>query len=355
MLGAPKRRNKMIEKELSSIAWDVPESTYRADPALSYSTIAKYEREGFNNLHKLFEHISTPSLLLGSIVDTLSTGSQDEFNERFYVTDIPSIGEKEAQIADLLFSRYGCSQSSFTELPFQDILDTANEVAFQKNWRDDTRVKVLRERCTVYYNVKTFAEGKTIVSLDTFYKAQAMVRALKESTATHGYFADNDPMSPVRRYYQLKFKANIKGVDYRCMADLIIVDYEDKKIIPIDLKTSSHKEWDFQDSFCQWSYMVQARLYWLVIKANLMNDPYFKDFELEDYRFIVVNKDSLKPLVWQFPLTRASGDLMDDKGNIYRDPLTIGAELRSYLDNKPPVPKGIDLDGVNIITCLHKC
>lgn len=135
---------------------------------------------------------------------------------------------------------------------------------------------------------------------------------------------------------------------------LIIVDYEKKHIYPVDLKTSSHKEWDFQESFCQWDYMIQARLYWLIIKANLDNDPYFKDFRLGDYRFIVVNKDSLRPLVWRFPLTNVAGDLTDDKGNVYRDPLTIGAELRSYLDNKPPVPVGIDENGVNIITCLHE-
>lgn len=343
-----------IEKELPSISWQVTEPEYRAAPALSYSTLARFEREGFNNLDKLFEHISTPSLTLGSMVDTLITGSQDEFNELFYVVDMPSIGEKEAQIADRLFSQYGSQYPSFPDLSSDSILEAANAVTFQKNWRDETRIKVLKERCTLYYSVKSNAGNRTVVGLDTYYKVMSMVKALKESVATHGYFADNDPMSPVRRYYQLKFKANLKGVDYRIMADELLVDYEDKKIIPVDLKTSSHKEWDFQDSFCQWCYMIQARLYWLVIKANLMNDPYFKDFELEDYRFIVVNKDSLKPLVWQFPLTKTAGTLVDSNGKEYRDPLEIGAELRSYLDNRPPVPKGIDMEGVNTITCLHK-
>lgn len=343
-----------IKKELPSISWQVPESVYRADPALSYSTLSKYEREGFNNLDKLFEHISTPSLTMGSMVDTLITGSEDEFNNLFYIADIPSIGDKEKQIADELFTEYKTIYQSFPEIPDMAVLNKANEVAFQKNWRDETRVKVLKERCAIYYALKANAEGKTIVDLNTFYKVQAMVKALKESPSTHGYFADNDEMSPVRRYYQLKFKATIKDVDYRCMADCLICLYDEKKIIPIDLKTSGHTEWDFQDSFCKWNYMIQARLYWLIIKTNLMNDDYFKDFELENYRFIVVNKDSLKPLIWEFPLTKTAGNLVDDKGNVYRDPLEIGAELRSYLDNKPPVPKGIDIDGVNEITCLHK-
>lgn len=343
-----------IQKELKDISWQVPESTYRADPALSYSTLAKYEREGFNNLDKLFEHITTPSLIQGSMVDVLITGSQEEFDKEFYVADIPSIGDKELQVVDDLFTKYSEDYQSFPEIPYDAILNTANEYAFQKNWRDDTRVKVLKERCSTYYALKYNAGDRTIVDLNTYYKVMAMVKALKESPSTHGYFADNDEMSPVRRYYQLKFKAILDGVDYRCMADELLVIYDEKKIIPIDLKTSSSKEWDFQHSFCKWDYMIQARLYWLIIKTNLMNDDYFKDFTLEDYRFIVVNRDSLKPLVWEFPLTKAKGTLVDEEGKEYRDPLEIGKELRGYLDLKPPVPNGIDIDGINTITCLRK-
>ena len=342
----------VISKQLSDISWQVSEKQYRADSALSYSTIAKYDREGFNNLDKLFEHISTPSLTLGSCVDTLITGSQEEFNNLFYVADIPSIGDKEKQVADVLYSKYHDVYSSLPEIPNEDVLAVADEMAFQKNWRGDTRVKVIKERCSIYYSIKATAEGKQIVDMNTYYKVQQMVKALKDSPATHAYFAEDDPMSPIRRYYQLKFKAKLKGVNYRSMADLIIVDYENKKIIPCDLKTSSHKEWDFQESFCQWNYMIQARLYWIVIKANLMADDYFKDFTLENYRFIVVNKDSLKPLVWEFPLTKIGGTLVDDNGKEYRDPLEIGAELRSYLDLRPIVPKDINLNGINTISCL---
>lgn len=341
-------------KSLKDISWQVSEPEYRQDPALSYSTLARYEREGFNNLSHLFDHISTPSLTLGSMVDTMITGSQDEFNSQFYVADFPSIGDKELQIVTSLFNSNKDNYISLSLIPDDTVLASANEFQFQKNWRDDTRVRVLRERCTNYYNLMYYAQGKTIVSSDTFYKANQMVSALHSSPATHGYFADNDELSPIRRYYQLKFKAHLQGVDYRCMPDLLIADYEDQKIIPIDLKTSGHPEWDFQDSFCKWDYMIQARLYWLIIRANLDQDPYFKNFSLENYRFIVVNKDSLTPLVWEFPLTKASGSLVDERGNEYRDPLQIGTELRGYLDLKPSVPNSIVQDGINTITCLTK-
>jgi len=133
---------------------------------------------------------------------------------------------------------------------------------------------------------------------------------------------------------------------------LIIVNYEKKKVIPCDLKTSGHPEWDFQNSFCSWSYMIQARLYARILRACMDEDDYFKDFSLEDYRFIVVNKNTLLPLVWKFPLTLSQGTLVDNKGNEYRDPFVIGKELKGYLEERPQVPNGVSVNKENVIDCL---
>ena len=343
-----------IQKELKDISLPISEPEYRAMPELSYSTLARYEKEGYDKLDTLFEQISTPSLTEGSMTDCLITGSREEFDEQFYVADFPSIGDKEKLVADYLFDSCHQAYSTMESIPATYILDAANTYEFQKNWKDETRVRVLTERCSSYYIVKTQAGNRTVVSMDTFYKIQAMVRALRESPATSGYFADDDEMSPVRRYYQLKFKATIQGVGYRCMMDEVLVDYERKEIIPVDLKTSGKKEWHFEDSFVQWKYMIQAILYAAILKANLEKDSYFKDFTVRNYRFIVVNKESLTPLVWEFPNTFAKGDLINEEGEVFRSPFEIGKELRGYLDCRPPVPNGINIDGVNIIKCLKE-
>ena len=208
-----------ISKELKDISWQVSEKKYRADPALSYSTLAKFEREGFNKLDHLFDHISTQSLLEGSMVDCLITGSQEEFDELYYVTDYPSIGDKERQIVLALYDRFHTTCLQFSSIPYEEILQAIYEFDWQKNWRDDTRVRVFSERVDVYYNIKIQAGDKTVVDGNTYDHILKMVQALKTSPATQGYFADNDPMSSIRRYYQLKFRAKFEGVCYRCMAD----------------------------------------------------------------------------------------------------------------------------------------
>ena len=97
---------------------------------------------------------------------------------------------------------------------------------------------------------------------------------------------------------------------------------------------------------------TQARLYWRNIRDNMDRDDYFKDFELADYKFVIINPKTLTPLVWEFPLTKTMGTLVDDKGNEIRDPYDLGKELKGYLDCRPLVPNGIEKDGVNIITRL---
>lgn len=343
-----------ILKEISDISLNISEPEYRQLPELSYSTLSTYESVGFNGIEHLFDKKESPSLSFGSCVDAILTGGEDEFNSLFLVADIPPIGDKEKQVADYLFNLIGGNYDSMDSIPATYILDAANTFEFQKNWKDETRVKVLTERCSQYYAVKIHAVGKTIINLQTFEDVKACVRALRESPATRGYFADNDEMSPVKRYYQLKFKANLEEVGYRCMSDLLVVNYEKKTVFPVDLKTSlSCTEWDFEKNFKKWHYYIQARLYWRIIRHNMDKDPYFKDFELKDYKFIIVNPKTLTPLVWEFPLTKVVGTLVDEYDNEIRDPFEIGKELQGYLNCKPQVPNGITMEGVNTIKCLR--
>ena len=92
-------------KSLKDISWQVTEPEYRVDNALSYSILSKYEREGFNNLDKLFDRVESPSLTFGSVVDTLITGSEEEFNQHFMVAQIDnSLSDALVNITKKLFN-----------------------------------------------------------------------------------------------------------------------------------------------------------------------------------------------------------------------------------------------------------
>lgn len=346
-----------MDKSLKDISWNVPEEVYRADSALSYSILARYEREGFNNLDKLFDKVSTPSLTFGSAIDSIITGGEEEFNAKFIVADFPVIPDSIISIIKSLFEQFSDVYTSLESIPDTDIINTAATFNYQNNWKPETRVKVIKEKGISYYKLLYISQGKTIINTDTYNDILRTVAALKDSESTRWYFAKDNPFDNIERLYQLKFKYTFNNVDYRGMLDLVLVDHNNKRIIPVDLKTSSKPEWDFYKSFIEWSYSIQSRLYWRLLRANMDEDDYFKDFKLINYRFIVVNRKTLTPLVWEFTDTQAKGTLIyGDHLNIkIRDPFDIGKELHSYLTTNKNVPDGIYTNKPNnIINWLNK-
>ncbi len=339
-----------ITKSLFDISWQVPEETYRKDEALSYSTLAKYEREGFSKLGTLFDKVTTPSLTFGSLVDCLITGTKEDFTNSFYVTNISDISETLKTIIQELFNKHP-DVNTLAEISDEDIDNICSIFNYGNAWKSITRINAVKTKGAPYFEALVNSKNKTIVTPEEYKKAQECADALRTSKATRFYFF-SDPFKSeeegIERLYQLKFKGEDPSshIKYRCMLDLVVVDHNNKTIQPIDLKTSSHAEFDFPISFIQWNYQIQARLYYRILQQNVLKDPYFKDFKILPYKFIVVNKWSVNPLVWDFANTNLFGDFdmvggMTNKPIKMRDPYKIGSELSQYLQEQPKVPIGI--------------
>lgn len=345
-------------KSFYDISWKVDEPTYRKDEAISYSMLQKYERNGgFPAMDNLKESISTPSLVFGSMVDTLMTGSEEEFHRQYFVADFHAISDAQAKIVRQLFEENKDAES-LLDIDDNIIIAVCNAAGFQQNWNPATRAKAIKEKGQEYFNMLLLAEGKTVVTRETAEQAFNAADALYSSPNTAWYFKKASPFDTdnnIERLYQLKFKWEdpSTGVPYRCMADLIIVDHEKKMIYPKDLKTTSHYEWDFYRSFKEYRYDLQARLYARGIEEAIKNDPYFHQFEVDDYEFIVVNKDSLQPMVWRLEgYTHQDGEIiLTTRYNTklrFRDPYTIGSEIYYYM-NHPEVKVPMESKSVNNI------
>ena len=337
--------NEIKKREsLFDISWQVDELTYRADNALSYSTIARFHREGFEGLSKLFDKIESPSLLFGSLVDTLLTGSEEEFNNTYLVAEFPSIPDSQSNVIKYIFGNYSEEYLKLKDVPNEVIISATETLEFQGNWKPETRAKVIRENGEEYYSLLHLAVGKILISTKEYQDAQECVQVLKNSYFTGRYFAPNNPFEDdTETFYQLKFKGEFEGIQLRCMADMIKVDHKNKCIYPIDLKTSFKSEWKFYESFIQWGYWIQAQLYWYIIRQNLDKHSLYKDYKLMDYQFIVVSNNSRHPLVWNYPDTTAIVDCYYGKNKeiVCKNWRKIVKELNYYLTTRPVYPKGI--------------
>lgn len=336
-------------KSFYDISWKVSEEGYRADSALSYSTLSRFHREGFNGLKHLFDRIETPSLTFGSAVDSIITGGQEEFDRKFTVAEFPSVRDSVVTVVKALFKDFHETVNDLREIPDDTVIKYASLSGFQNNWKPETRARVIKEEGHEYYSLLYISKDKTILSTDVYRDVCNTVDALKGSPSTREYFSPDNPWNGIQKFYQLKFKTALHGIMYRCMADLIIVDHNSKTVYPVDLKTSSKPEWDFFKSFVDWNYQIQARLYWRIIRRVMDSDPVFCDYALEDYRFVVVNKTTLKPLVWVFKDTSNIGTLIYGSARqiLFSDPENIGRELSMYLSKEHNVPLNITETGIN--------
>lgn len=341
----------MIKKSITSIFWNIPEPEYRKDPALSQSTLASYERKGFGCLDTLFEHEESPSLTFGSAVDCWITDGEDAFNSRFFVSDIPKVKPSAEPVVKEVYEQFHNAYTNINDIPESELMPIISKHGYMSNtnWGVQAKCNSIRKEGERYYQTLFIAGDKTILPQEVYNKVFACVRALKDSPQTKNYFCDNDPFSDIERVYQQKFKGVLDGITYRGMADLLIVDHKNKVVKPCDLKTSSGREYDFPEHFIQWGYQIQARLYWRLIRQTMDRDDYFKDFELLNFTFIVVNNiDNPVPLKWEFGHTQHRGPIKL-AGKVLRDPETIGRELTQYLEERPSVPNEVELEKTNSI------
>lgn len=206
-------------KSLKDIALNITEEEYRNDGFMHYSTLATYERGGFNCLDTLFDRKESPSLTFGSAVDSIITGGWQEFDDRFIVAEFPDIPDTIIKIVDNCFREFHITHNNLSDIPDVEVIGRAAVYNYQNNWKPETRAKVIKEKGEEYYRLKYIAGDKTIISTKLYEEVIATVNALKESDATKWYFAEDNPFENIERVYQPKFKATFDGITYSCMMD----------------------------------------------------------------------------------------------------------------------------------------
>lgn len=337
----------MSNLDITNLSWNVEEEEYRKHPALSYSLLAKYEKSGFAGLKALFEPQESEALTFGSMVDTLMTQPKGTFEKMYYVSkDVPSVFIQ--FVINNVYKTFP-DENSLNDISDSAIVTFAPD--YQTNWKEETRAKKIREAGEEYYQILKEAKGRIIVDYNTFKDAKAVENILLNSPLTRKYF---EASGEVQKYNQIKFKTHLNNIEYKCMFDLLCVNYDKKWILPVDLKTTSFPEYEFYRRYLERRYDIQSKLYWRILNKCLKENQDFKDFKLYDFQFVCVNKVSLNPLVWYDDTCKSIVGTeyltSTNKKIVLRDPEIIGKELMYYLNSDSKNPKEIEQNKPNSIT-----
>lgn len=268
---------------------------YRESDSLGQSLLKKL-LIGMDEFLKEDEFKQTLSTIIGSAVDTILTGNEEDFEEEYYISECEKPSDTIALILETVFDKVPNKKAeleTYEGILAQVIID----MEYQKNWKIDTRIKKLLD-FSDYYEELQNSVGKTIITKDTKIIIDNVVESLRNSPNTAKYF--NRITKPnIDMYLQLPIYWQYEGVQCKSLLDIVIVVKDDKgeiqKVIPVDLKTMWDKTTNFLSSVKQRRYDIQAASYSLAV-SQYFNVPMDK---VENFIFIVESTvDIGKPLVF---------------------------------------------------------
>lgn len=245
---------------LRKYAWQVTEEEYRNNNILSYSIIAKYEREGFESIPTLFNKVQTNSLSLGSALDAYYTDKEHfDLRVKHISTDL-DLSTKSAQIVMEVWKDF------HNEYPILEaVLDNKPDYIcdvylkdFYSNLKPKSRItkiyddKNLLDLYTVL-DESVFIDGVILLNNKSWETLNSMIYCVEQHPKIHNILCGENT-DEVKRYFQLKFKTTINNREYRCMFDEIVVNNKTKTIYLFDLKTTFDKSYNFKQNFLKWRY-----------------------------------------------------------------------------------------------------
>ena len=309
-------------KKLSEYALNIPESEYHRRTSLSYSILARYEREGgFSSLPQNYYDLWAPTeqteaLLFGSAFDTLVTRGREAFDKEFISMDGPALSDKIRMVIDELVKK---------GVEWEDtdgIVKVLDELQFYPNWKTPTRIyKLIENNSEDYYRKAKKASLNNLTVLPSGMKEKIMKcydNLLGNELTKNLLFDDLDGRE---RFFQLQFESRLDDVTYKIMCDMILVNHNSKTIDIFDLKTTGKESSDFRKSYLDWGYHIQSWLYRMVLENALIGTEY-EDYTIRNFSFIVVSKVNDTPLVWL-----DDSELELERPRL-RNPLTIGKEIQ---------------------------
>lgn len=259
---------------------------YRAHSAVSQSQLKLL----LGPIPNMFNTIEEPDLyfeekqhfIVGDAVDCLLTRGKEEYNEKFYVSRLenkPSDTVK--SIINQVFDSVEGEKTRLSDYREQ-ILQACNDHSYQVNWKEDTRFNKIVENWEYWESLKE-SEGKIVLSTEDETLINSIVMSLKTHSYTAKYFQETPD---IQIFYQVPIYFTYEEVECKALLDMVIVDYKEKTVQPIDIKTMGDKNIYFPKSLRQRRYDIQAAFYTEALE-KFKADSGIVDFTTLRFKFLV--------------------------------------------------------------------
>lgn len=218
----------------------------------------------------------TDPLIIGTIVDRMVL-EKSVFNDFIKMT-----GEYPSDTIKLVIDHaYETCKSSGIEVDDQAIISSCAAVGYGQSWKEETRLKKVKESGQNYLDFLSKAEGKVVVSPEAWETAVRCADSI-ESHESYYHLFDGDSSN---NHFVHSFE--LGGYECKMEVDRLVIDDKNKVIREIDIKTHGGPlSTFFYKGFIGNKYYFQRTFY----RAGLldwMSKGGYEDYTLEHYFFTV--------------------------------------------------------------------
>lgn len=275
---------------------------YFSTDAIHYSLLSKVAsgytvlKEYLDSKDSTEEKKKPWTFVRGSLVDMLITEPK-KIDEYFYIADIIRPTTTLLKLADLTLE-YMTKET----IDKKEIAKLSDSMEFWKSTKDPEKriAKFDLEEFWSYLKHMWLSKEKNLITTKEYDDATYLVALIKEHQFTRKYFNDtnNTILYQVPIYWEEE--VDEKPVKFKALLDMVIIAHKSKKIYPIDLKTMSASVLQFKFNYRSFKYYLQGAFYTKALKKliNIQEDKTIKDYEIQDFRFLVMSNKDEYPLVY---------------------------------------------------------
>jgi len=286
------------------------EANYRAKMIDSSSSLKDFslDRKKYYRKYILGEDVQekeNQAINMGKIVDCLLL-EPEEFDEKFYLSACAN--PPTAMMLDFVEALYRFTAMATDDFgnvsrTFEEISRDAYVESGYKLKYEAVLGKFIGSDAEVYYNeIKTVrSKNLTVVTVADISWAEKIVEELKiNSVTSHIVNQVDSPRYTVLN--QLKIEGfSVDGHLFKSMLDKVIIDHEERKITPIDLKCTWTVENFYEEYYLYRRAYIQAFLYYRAILMLTMGDKQSElyGYHVENIQFLVCDSTNyMNPLIY---------------------------------------------------------
>jgi len=269
------------------------EAQYRKYPAINFTSLTWLDihpKVYYNNKYHAIAEEDKSYFAVGGGLDVLLTGGIKEFKEQYYILK----EERPSGMMGILAEKYLFYINSGIPdgIAFdQAFVDSGYKPGKNNVSKNKIREKLDKEKYIVEklkymnkYRTLTHDEGKLVLN---------MAETVEKYDRINKWFRGGEGVEVLK---QFPIIFNLIGKECKGLLDILYIDHKNKKICPIDLKTTGTSVKEFRNKFKTFRYYLQASFYteaveqWKVAQT-LAGIRDFSEYTVDQFRFLVIEKE----------------------------------------------------------------